>query len=157
MDKWKIVYSWNDIDHIKPHRWVLWYIIFTVIMIWSVVWWIYEWVYSMSVVFFILLFVYFIFSSKGPSMRENKITTLWVVLWKRFIPYSDMKSFWFIYFQNAHLLHIQLNSKLNSVLVVPVVEWDSSVIRDLMNWRNILEIEWRSESVDEKMTRIFKL
>ena len=156
-NKWETVYSWNDIDHIKPHRWPLWYLVFIIVMVWSSAWGIYEGVYSMSVAFFLLLFVYLIFSSKDPVLRENKITTLWIFLWKKFIPYSDIHSFWFIYFSNAHLLHLKLNTKLNPVFVVPVVEWDSSVIRDLISWRNIIEIEGRGESVDETVTRIFKL
>ena len=154
---WVKIYSWEDIDHVKPVRWIIWYVIFIFIMLSICIWGFIEKVYTMPLVFTVLTVVYFIASNREPVSQENTITTLWIKINKRFVAYSNINSFWFIYYENIHLLHIKLNLRNKAIIVVPVVSWNSSTIRDLLLWRDLVEIEGMSESTDEIISRILKL
>lgn len=154
---WEVIYSWEDVDHIHSERWYTWYIFAFLFMLFVLIWWIREWVYTMPFVFVIVALVYIYTSSKKPFLQDNKITDLWISIGNKFIPYSDINSFWFIYFSNWSLLYIKTNWKFNSTIVVPVINWDPSIIRDLFIEAKVNEMEWMKEWFDDLLARKLKL
>jgi len=126
-------------------------------MVFMIAWWIKEKVYSMPFVFVIIALVYVYTSKKEPILEEKNITDLWIQIWEKFIPYSDIDSFWVIYFDDWNLLYIKTNAKITSTVTVPVISWDTAIIRNIFLEYWLEEIQWKKESLDDIMVRKFKL
>lgn len=156
-DTGKEVYSWEDIDHVKPLRWPVWYAVFTLIMLLICIWWYSEGAYSVIFAFVALFVVYVMTFKKDPVNQMNTIYTWWIKIAGKFIAYSDIHSFWFISYDNLDLLHIKIKSTFHPVLVVPVINWNSDTIRELFIWRKVHEIENMTENLEEILARILKL
>lgn len=154
---WEEIYSWKDIDHIKMEKWRTWYIVFILLICFSVIWGIIEGIYSMSALFLGIGLFYLYISNQDPHEQVNKLTTSGLVYGEQFAPYSDMNCFWIIYYKNVHFLHIKHNSMFHLDLVIPIIEWDSWTIRDILIWRNIKELDWMKESLDEAISRKLKM
>lgn len=154
---WENIYKWEDIDHIKFERWFIWYFLFSGFILFCIIFWIQQDSYTMSIVFLMILIFYLIASKRSLKNRKNALTTLWISLWEEFYPYSTIEFFYFSYYDNIHILNIKEIWKMTIPMEIPVVEWDSAKIRNLLIKQNVFEDEGKKDSFIKKLSRKLKL
>lgn len=154
---WEIIYKWEDIDHLIPQRDKKRYIYASFFILFIIIWWIIDWSYSMSFVFLLIFFTYIYTSSQKAYLQKNIITDLWIKIWEKFIFYTEIKSFWFINFNNWNLLYLKTNFSIHPIVIIPVIDWDFSIVKNLFLEFWVDEIEWKKESIDQIIARKLKL
>jgi hypothetical protein len=154
---WNIIYKWEDIDHIKFERWFIWYFLFSGFILFCVIAWIFQGSYTMPIVFIMIWLFYLIAWKRILKNRKNALTTLWLLLWEKFYPYSKIELFYFSYYENIHILNIKESWKMSVPIEIPVINWDSAKIRNILIQQNIFENEEKKDWFTKRVCRKLKL
>jgi len=108
----------------KRNKWKLWYIIAISIILSFAIWWLIMWIYAMTIVVFLLAWVYFLIENNSEKITKIIVDNEWINVSSTFYAYAQIEYFAIVYSsRNPILLRIKLKWKNSSFTDIYLVEW----------------------------------
>lgn len=142
----------------KKEKWASWYTTAIIVALAFILWWAVTWMYAMSVVVFIMAWVYMLNENNSPDVMQIEINENWIAVWEVFYDYAKIEAFSIIYSKKTPIfLRLRLNARWFRFMDIPLewVDWVSDV-RTFLLWYVSEDSKWELWTID-KLVNYLKL
>jgi hypothetical protein len=150
-----ILMSWNAIEFEEHEKGPGWYLTFAIIAALFVLYELFIKDFFGAITLAIIAVIVYFFSRLKPKDVLVQITDKGMMLNDTFVPYSNVKHFWFVEQHASPMLHIETNAYINQYIVVHLHDQSIEQVRETL-LPYIGEIGFDQEPVSHRVARFFK-
>jgi hypothetical protein len=155
-----VMYEWTFNEYEKYARGRTWYIVAGIVGVLLLAYALISGVNSFALIIVLFGIVLYLHEIQEPMEMRFAVTDTGVILGNKFYKYSELVSFWIIYYPEEGRpknLYFALNNAIKHRFHVPLLDYDPRPIRDFLRQFLMEDLEQEEEPLSEKMARLLKI